>query len=88
MSRGPRFSKGAERGLQVLGWGIGIYLCMDSREANAVSSSRRVASRAGLWGVRGATAPLTPDEEIEVANCQRESSGATVLGGKTIHQKL
>ena len=53
---------------------------MDSREANAVSSSRRVASRAGLSGVRGATAPLTPDEEIEVAHCQRESSGATVLG--------
>lgn len=80
MGRGPRFSKGAERGLQVLGWGIGIYLCMDSREAKAVSSSRRIASRAGLWGGRGATAPLTPDGEIEVAHCQPESSRSTVLG--------
>ena len=54
---------------------------MDSSEANAVSSLRRVASRAGLWGGRGATAPLTPDEEIEVAHCQRESSGATYCAG-------
>lgn len=42
-------------------------------------SSRWVASRAELWGGRGASAPLAPVGKIAVAKCQR-GTGAAVCG--------
>lgn len=58
-------------------WNISLYGLARGERSFFLA---QLASRAGLWGGRGASAPLTLDGEIEVAHCQRESSGTAVLG--------